>query len=283
MPGSASRTPVDYKAQAIMCWSHVPCGSRLGRGVPGTRPYFESLLKARHQYAPWMANALDYRASKGLRVLDVGCGQGVDLANFATAGATAVGIDLTPRHVELARSHLSSMSLRASVVEGDAEALPFAEGSFDRVVSNGVLHHTPNFDRALDEIARVLRSGGDLRMIVYNRHSLHYYFSQLFFHGVLQGRLWREGWDIGRVISYAEDGSAPTRRPLVSVYTRRSLVDSLKRHGFVDIRVGARHFRLEDLPFAKSLQRFERIQRGRLIDRIGEKAGWFLVAVATRA
>jgi 2-polyprenyl-3-methyl-5-hydroxy-6-metoxy-1,4-benzoquinol methylase len=75
----------DLKAQAVACWSAEPCGMRTGDGVPGTRSYFESLLEGRHRYAPWMVEALDHEGSRGLDVLDVGCGQGIDLARFAAA------------------------------------------------------------------------------------------------------------------------------------------------------------------------------------------------------
>src|SRR5207253_6554473 len=92
----------------IDCWTADPCGAIAPDGEVGTRAYFERLLDARTQYAPWLASALGYSKTKGKRVLDVGSGQGIDLAHFALAGARAVGIDLTPRHVELTRAHLRS-------------------------------------------------------------------------------------------------------------------------------------------------------------------------------
>ena len=99
-----------------------------------------------------MPAALGYDEARGLRVLDVGCGQGIDVYRYALAGAQATGIDLTPRHVELARRHLSAMRLDAEIVEGDAESMPFGDATFDRVSSNGVLHHTPDLPAALREI-----------------------------------------------------------------------------------------------------------------------------------
>ena len=69
-----------------------------------------------------MAEELDYAGSTGLDVLDVGCGQGIDVARYAQAGATATGVDLTPRHVELARAHLAALGLDATIELGDAES-----------------------------------------------------------------------------------------------------------------------------------------------------------------
>src|SRR5919201_206968 len=93
--------PLDVKQRSIAQWTADPCG-------PSTTGAAE-LLAARREYAPFMAEALDYEGAKGLRVLDVGCGQGIDLCEYALAGARVTGIDLTPRHVELARRHLDEL------------------------------------------------------------------------------------------------------------------------------------------------------------------------------
>ena len=146
----------DAKRAAVEQWTADPCGSNAAEGEPGSRSYFEDLLRARFEYGPWMPESLGYDETKGLRVLDVGCGQGIDVYRYALAGARATGIDLTPRHVELSRAHLEAMGLEAEIVQGDAEALPFPDASFDRVSSNGVLHHTPDMPAALREIRRVL-------------------------------------------------------------------------------------------------------------------------------
>jgi SAM-dependent methyltransferase len=273
----------DAKAQAIACWSGEPCGMRIAEGEPGTGSYFESLIEGRHHYAPWMAEDLDYEGSRNLDVLDVGCGQGIDVARFAAAGARATGIDLTPRHVELARAHLAAMGLVANVVEGDAEGMPFGDASFDRVTSNGVLHHTPDLDAALSEILRVLRPGGELRLILYNKRSLYYWVTEVMGHGIVQGRLFREGWDMSRVMSYEEKGSRPGARPLVVVHTPAQLKARLARNGFERTTVGVRHFRFDDLPFTKPLSRLKPDwDHSAAMQWIGRKLGWYVVALARR-
>ena len=142
-------TATDYKKAAVECWSADPCGAVASEGELGTRAYFEKLLQARHDYAPWMEASLGYGETAGRDVLDVGCGQGIDLARYAMAGANAVGVDLTPRHVMLANAHLAALRLPGGAIVSDAEALPFADRSFDRASSNGVLHHTPGIAAAL--------------------------------------------------------------------------------------------------------------------------------------
>src|SRR3954454_22371006 len=97
------------KQAAIEQWTADPCGSSEVDQEPGSRSYFEDLLQMRDDYGLWMHEELDYAGATGLKVLDVGSGQGIDVARYAQAGAIATGVDLTPRHVELARTHLRAM------------------------------------------------------------------------------------------------------------------------------------------------------------------------------
>lgn len=271
----------DHKAAAVACWTAEPCGTRVARGEPGTRAYMETLVEGRHQYAPWMLEQLDYAATRGLAVLDVGCGQGIDLVRYGLAGARPTGVDLTPRHVELANAHLAAMELDGEAVQGDAERLPFADASFDRASSNGVLHHTPDMDTALREILRVLRPGGEARIIVYNKASLHYWLSQVLGHGIIQGRLFRER-SMSRVMSRHEGGSHENARPLVRVYTRGQLAAMLERAGFTAVETTLRHFRFDDTPLTKPLRQWERGNRSQVNAALGRWAGWYIIARGSR-
>lgn len=102
----------------------------------------------------------------GDRVLDAGCGCGFDtfLAGLmAGQSGRAVGIDLTAEMLEVARS--ASEAFKGGNVEfreGSVEQLPFEDGYFDLVLSNGVLNLIPDKQKAFQEIARVLRPEGAL-------------------------------------------------------------------------------------------------------------------------
>jgi ubiquinone/menaquinone biosynthesis C-methylase UbiE len=268
----------NYKVAAIEQWTADPCGVRVPDAEPGTRPYFERQLLERDTYAPWMRQALDYEGTAGARVLDVGCGQGMDLARYAMAGAQVTGIDLTPRHVELARAHLASMGLRGDVYEADAEHLSFPDAVFDRVSSNGVLHHTPDMPAALREIRRVLRPGGEARIIVYNRNSLHYWLNQFLLRGVFQRELLREHSMAG-VLANGVEQSSIGARPLVRVYTRPQMRRLMRSAGFRDVTVHVRHFHAGDTFVTAMLaDRVSMLRDAAVLDRIGRIAGWYVVA-----
>lgn len=93
---------------------------------------------------------------RGQRVLDVCCGTGLVAAEAEKRGATVTGIDIAEDMIATAQGK----KLAAEFHTGDAEALSFADASFDRVICNFGLYHLPEPDRAVQEAARVLKRGG---------------------------------------------------------------------------------------------------------------------------
>lgn len=102
------------------------------------------------------------RYARGLDVLECGCGTGLILERLATFARRAVGIDLSPGMLDLARSR------GLDVTEGSVTALPFEDASFDVTCSFKVLAHVPEIGRALAEMARVTRPGGVILAEFYN-------------------------------------------------------------------------------------------------------------------
>ncbi|MFV1959899.1 MAG: methyltransferase domain-containing protein [Planctomycetota bacterium] len=104
------------------------------------------------------------RPEPGARVLDLGCGCGVDVlvaARLVGSEGKAVGLDLSPEMIAFPRAMASDdVPENASFVEGAVEHLPFDDASFDMVTSNGVLNLATDKDRVFREAARVLRPGG---------------------------------------------------------------------------------------------------------------------------
>ena len=92
-------------------------------------------------------------------------------SSSCAAGAEATGVDLTEAAVEAVRERLALEGLEAELRVADAESLPFGDGEFDLVYSWGVIHHTPDTERALAEVRRVLRPGGEARIMLYSRRS----------------------------------------------------------------------------------------------------------------
>jgi len=108
------------------------------------------------------------RLEAGKRVLDLGSGAGSDsLVAALQVGpeGSVTGIDMTPEMVEKARTGAAELGLgNVTFVEGEAERLPFADESFDVVISNGVIDLIPDKDAVFSELHRVLLPGGRLQI-----------------------------------------------------------------------------------------------------------------------
>ena len=107
-------------------------------------------------------------AAPGSRALDLACGTGDIAFALAARGARVTGLDITPRMLQLARA--KPAAIRAvTFVAGDMMALPFPDASFDLVTTGYGIRNVPRIEPALDEIRRVLRPGGLLLSLDFDR------------------------------------------------------------------------------------------------------------------
>ncbi|GAA2107289.1 class I SAM-dependent methyltransferase [Kitasatospora saccharophila] len=102
----------------------------------------------------------DAEVEAGQRVLDVATGTGNVAVEAARTGADVTGLDLTPEHFEVARRRAAEAGVTVAWTEGDAEALPFPDDSFDRVFSTFGSQFAPRHDLVASELLRVCRPGG---------------------------------------------------------------------------------------------------------------------------
>jgi SAM-dependent methyltransferase len=100
----------------------------------------------------------------GARMLDVGCGAGQIAIPASAAGVRVTGLDIATNLVEHARAEARRAGVDATFIEGDAEELPFPDGSFDVVVSLIGAMFAPRPERVASELLRVCRSGGRILM-----------------------------------------------------------------------------------------------------------------------
>ena len=106
--------------------------------------------------------------ASGERVLDLGCGAGLDslvAAQMVGPAGSVTGIDMTPEMLTKARAGVAELGVgNATFVEGEAERLPFDDESFDVVISNGVIDLIPDKDAVFSELHRVLVPGGRIQV-----------------------------------------------------------------------------------------------------------------------
>jgi SAM-dependent methyltransferase len=146
----------------------------------GSAAYFEEIdrrfLSAARSFMPLPFDALiPFDALAERDVLEIGIGQGTHAQLLSPRCKSYTGIDLTAAATEMTARRFHLFCLPGAVFRMDAEALAFRDESFDYVWSWGVVHHTADTARALAEIRRVLRPGGECTLMVYYRSWWSYY------------------------------------------------------------------------------------------------------------
>ncbi len=101
---------------------------------------------------------------RGLRVLDVGCGDGILATRLAKDGAKVTGLDASAVMIAAARQRADAVGVRMDLIEGGAGHLPFLVEQFDRVVSMVMLCFVDDPSRSIREMVRVLKPGGRLTL-----------------------------------------------------------------------------------------------------------------------
>jgi ubiquinone/menaquinone biosynthesis C-methylase UbiE len=249
---------------------------------PGSPEYLEE-VERRFLRETWFAQPPGAKPFSGLipfdelagkDVLEIGVGTGVHARLLAESGARLSAVDLTPTAVDLTNKRLALHGLEADVREADAERLPFPDASFDFVWSWGVIHHSESTDAVVHEIARVLRPGGRLALMIYHRSSITYWIQYQLIRGVFAGRLLRE--------SPAEVANRYSDGVIARHYTRGGLARLLEPW-FENVETQVMGQVSEAIPLPAALRRpVERVVPLALRHALVRRWGWFLVATATR-
>lgn len=138
----------------------------------GSAEFFARYDEIRAETERYALPLFRFGAAAGQSVLDVGCGNGWVLSQYARHGARCTGVDLTRRAVAASRARFGLQGLAGRFARASAERLPFADASFDLVTSLGVIHHTPRTEQAAAELLRVTRPGGSVLVALYYRNLL---------------------------------------------------------------------------------------------------------------
>jgi SAM-dependent methyltransferase len=166
----------DVKIESVKAfWEQNPVAAEAIANERGTAAYFQAFDALREADAcePYVVSEAihGYSAAKGLKVLDIGCGNGYVLYQYARHGAEVTGVDLTRTAVDLSRMRFALGGLSGDFVEVDGNNLPFSDQHFDIVCSMGVLHHISDPRPMVEEMFRVLKPGGRLIVMLYYRYS----------------------------------------------------------------------------------------------------------------
>jgi ubiquinone/menaquinone biosynthesis C-methylase UbiE len=155
-------------------WNANPCGLPETCTVGDKKAFFDALEKQRYEKQPLIPSYARFASYKDKKVLEVGCGIGADGLQFARNGAEYTGVDLTENAVNITRERFALSGQTGQFIRLNAEKLPFPDNHFDHVYSFGVIHHSVSPERIVSEIYRVLKPGGSILVMLYNRTSFYY-------------------------------------------------------------------------------------------------------------
>jgi ubiquinone/menaquinone biosynthesis C-methylase UbiE len=146
-------------------------------------------------YMPWQKYPfdllIDFAALHDKDVLEIGVGNGSHAQLLAQQARSFTGIDITEYAVKSTSTRMRCFGLPGKILRMDAEGMEFDDNTFDFIWTWGVIHHSSNTRRVLQEMHRVLKPGGQAITMVYHRNFWIYYIMGGLFYGVLGGDLLR--------------------------------------------------------------------------------------------
>lgn len=177
----------NLKSDVKEYWEQSSCGEVYANGKD-EEEFYKSQRIARYKLEPYIPAFANFEEGKGKDILEIGVGMGADHVEWAKSQPNSLyGIDLSPKAIKHTYSRLKLHDLKSELQIADAENLPFENNSFDIVYSWGVLHHSPNTTKAINEIYRVLRPSGKTRIMIYYKYSLTGYMLWLRY-GLFSGK-----------------------------------------------------------------------------------------------
>ena len=221
--------PGEIKKQVHGFWNEQSCDTQVTNKAQLSKEYFEEIERFRYFDQPFIHSFAQFTRYRGKRVLEVGFGAGTDFIQWLRAGAIASGIDLTEEALKNLAHRIKVYGLPEPerILVSDAEDLPFESNSFDLGYSFGVLHHTPDTEKAIAELVRVVKPGGEIKLMLYNRRSV-YVFNRWVKYALLRGKPWKSL----RWVLWNYNESVGTKG-----YTTREIRQILEPLGVEDLRI----------------------------------------------
>ena len=154
-------------------WDARPCNVRHSDQPRGTREYFEEVERKKFTAEPHIPAFCEFERWSGRKVLEIGCGIGTMAKNFAAHGADYTGVELSGESLALTRQRFAVYGLPGTFYQCNAEQLTdvVPVEAYDLIFTWGVIHHSPNPGRILEQARSYMRSGTTLKVMVYASNS----------------------------------------------------------------------------------------------------------------
>lgn len=233
---------MEKKIEVKDFWNMASCGEELYLKGFSKQDYLNH-SKKRYELEPEILEFGEFFKFNGKKTLEIGVGLGADHQCLAEAGAILYGVDLTERAINHTSRRFELLGLNSKLQSADAENLPFPDNSFDAIYSWGVLHHTPNTPKAIQEVRRVLKPKGTAKIMIYHRYSIVGFMLWCRF-GLLMLKPWRTLTEIYDKYLESPGTKAYSRKDIPSLFEGFEIIDinTPINHGdLLTSDVGQRH------------------------------------------
>ncbi len=183
-------------------------------------------------------NEMPYKKLNGKKVLEVGCGTGAHSLLFSFNKAEMYATDISENRVESAKKLIGMLeSSNTTFRLCDAENLPYQNNYFDIVYSNGVLHHTYDIKKAISEVYRVLKPGGEAIIMLYAKNSFLYFINIYLIKGIILGykKKFKKTW-IGASTEWMSSNKQSVYNPVTYVFSKKEIKLLFSNFNIVSIR-----------------------------------------------
>ena len=230
---------------------------------------YEKMRKLRYDINHYMHEFYPFKNCKNKKILEIGCGGGIDSMEYSRNGGNVWATDLTDEAVEFTKGRIERNNFKNIKVEKvSVKDIPYEDNFFDIVHVMGILHHITDVDIGVKEILRVLKPGGSVYAMFYNKNSLLYYHSIMYLRGVVDGEFERGLTEEDLVSKYSE---AETGCPYTKIYTEDTIEKLFYDNGFGKVETQI------DSPHIDTLE-----ERKVEIKNLPKNLGWHISTKATK-
>ncbi len=235
-------------------WNARPCNIMHSDYPVGSKEYCDATEARKYKVEPHIPTFAEFPAWKHSSVLEIGCGIGTDAVNFARSGARVVALDVSETSLAVARQRAKHANVHIDFRQINAEELDKATAfhrrhawllGFDLVYAFGSIHHSPDPQKIVSNARELMKYGGTLKLMVYNKYSWKALWILLKYG---KGQFWKFSELIAR------HSEAQTGCPITHVYSRRSIKKLVESAGFKVKKVSVAHIFPYDV---ESYKRYE--------------------------
>jgi len=242
-------------------WDKQPCNSLHSTETINRMQYMDNVMTKRYFVEPHIYEFCEFPRWKDKRVLEVGCGMGIDGHQFALHGAEYYGWDISEESIKLTKERFELYDLKGDIRVQDIRT-SCAYQAFDLVYSMGVLHHSPNIKKSIERIYEALNPGGELKIMLYAKNS----------------------WKYAMIKHGLDRFEAQLNCPYAKVYTKKKVRKLLKN--FTDVKIKQTHNFMYKIPEYKEgkyeLQPWFAAMPESIREVIKKELGWHLLISAKK-